>query len=90
MRILAFTKDEIATEKKEGLDLLLNRLLSKSKKTEGLVKETVSFDAVTPAFVLPPIKPSDEQVSTHFNLKGDKSHALPFSRSGLSYDYWGS
>lgn len=38
---------------------------------------------------LPPINPPTEQVSTQFNLTGDKSHALPFSTSGLSYDYWG-
>ena len=34
------------------------------------------------------VKPPPEQLSVLFNLHSDKSHALPFSPSGLSYDYW--
>lgn len=38
---------------------------------------------------IPPINPPSEQISVLFNnLHSDKSHALPFSPSGLSYDYW--
>ena len=83
-------KDEIRHNKEGGLNLLLNDLLSKSKKTEEHVKDAVSFDGVMPTPALLPIKPPAKQVSTLFNLTGDKSHALPFSPSGLSHDYWGS
>lgn len=59
-------------------------------KTKASVNDTVPFDDVTPEPTFSPIKPPTEQVSSQFNLTGDKSHALPFSPSGLSYDYWGS
>lgn len=37
---------------------------------------------------LKPIKPPEEQVHVMFFESEEKSHALPFSKSGLSYDYW--
>lgn len=70
--------------------MLLNKLMSKLKKAEVLVEEAVSFDDVRPEPAFEAIKPPAEQVSTLFNLNGDKSHSLPCSPSGLSYDYWGS
>lgn len=70
--------------------MLLKNLLLRLKKTEAHVKDAESFDGATPAPALLPIKPPAKQVSTLFNLNGDKSHALPFSPSGLSHDYWGS
>lgn len=58
-------------------------------KTEAQVNDTVSFDGVTSVPDLRPINPPTEQVSTLFDLNGDKSYAFPFSPSGLSHDYWG-
>lgn len=55
----------------------------KNSLTFGLI-EGDSFTSTTADFSIPPAK----QVSTMFILDGDKSYALPFSPSGLSYDYW--